>query len=183
MTKGDSEQQEFPIPKVPDEFFVEFAALMKQLETVNERATLKLRKIYQFLDRFSGYVSTFTVCGEGCSYCCQNQVGLTDLEAKLIEEHTGRSRKQARAGAPQREPKPCPFLNAEGACTIYSFRPFNCRTLFTLDDPEFCRTGEPHYIYGSSDGQYSVYFYAKLNEVLVRLNGRKPVYDIRDLFE
>ncbi|GFO70449.1 hypothetical protein GMLC_40280 [Geomonas limicola] len=182
MTTDDQAQETFPIPTVPDEFFDEFTVLLKQLETVNERATLKLRKIYSFLDKFSDFVSTFTVCGKGCSHCCKIGVGITDLEAKMIEETTGRVRKQPKTGAAHADPTPCPFLDASGACTIYSCRPFNCRTLYTLDDPEFCRTGEPHFIYGSSDGQYSVYFYAKLNEVLVRLNGRKPVYDIRDLF-
>ena len=98
-------------------------------------------------------------CRSGCSFCCQVPVGVTIPEAILIgnvirDESTDdelaevldqvRRAEAARAGLTGRERDrfrhPCPMLDeGEGVCSIYEFRPLNCRGWNSLD-VEPCRS-------------------------------------------
>ena len=61
----------------------------------------------------------------------------------------------------------------------HAFRPFKCRTAFTLDNPAFCADMDArHVIYTSNSNPI-------LNELLnmiVKIDEKQPVRDIRDFF-
>ena len=91
-------------------------------------------------------------CRAGCSFCCHAPVAITIPEAILIantlaaecdDEELAPVREkverahQARAGLVGKRRNqvrhPCPMLDDEGACSIYEFRPLNCRGWNSLD--------------------------------------------------
>ena len=96
---------------------------------------------------------TGLACRAGCSACCQVPVGVTIPEAILIgntlrDESTDdelaeildrvRRAEAARAGLTGRARDltrhPCPMLDeTDGTCSIYEFRPLNCRGWNSLD--------------------------------------------------
>lgn len=96
-----------------------------------------------------------SACKAGCGWCCHQQVGVSVPEAIRIAAHlrtlpeaeaaplTARIRQVATATAGmtthQRamSKQACPFLGADGACTIYAVRPLRCRGLHSID-VEFC---------------------------------------------
>lgn len=170
------------IPSIPESYKPLYSQLLKRLDFGNERAPLKLRAIYDFLEGYGKFVSTFAVCSKGCAYCCHIDVSITDLEAKLIEEETGRKRVTSKTRPTAGHTERCPFLTTDNGCSIYKVRPFHCRTFHTLDDPKYCKTGERHQIYGSYMGQYSVTMYAKLSRKIKQLNRNSPILDIRDFY-
>ncbi len=171
------------LPEIPKRYDSDFLELLKYLQFEGARATLKLRKIYSFLDSYGEFVSTFSVCAKGCAHCCRIEVSITDIEAKLIEEETGRRRNTSKKNPPVDYCSPCPFLTEADVCAIYHVRPFHCRTFHTLDDPKYCAiNGEPHQIYGSWKGRYTVPFYAKLNRIIRDFVRNNPISDIRDFF-
>lgn len=63
-------------------------------------------------------------CTQGCSTCCVDGITVFEVEAGYIEHHAGDLIKTA-------EPHPegaCAFLDEGGACRIYQYRPYVCRT-------------------------------------------------------
>ncbi|MCR6629598.1 MAG: YkgJ family cysteine cluster protein [Magnetospirillum sp.] len=94
-------------------------------------------------------------CKAGCGWCCHQQVGVSVPEAVRIAAHlrtlpaeegealSGRVRQVAErtTGMTTLERAAtrlsCPFLGAEGGCTIYAVRPLRCRGLHSID-VEFC---------------------------------------------
>ncbi len=96
-----------------------------------------------------------SACKAGCGWCCHQQVGVAAPEAVRIMAHirtlpedegaamAGRVRATAQATAGMDTHRraasklPCPFLGADGACTIYAVRPLRCRGLHSID-VEFC---------------------------------------------
>lgn len=84
-----------------------------------------------------------SICHQGCSGCCRQEVGTLIVEGASIAMHAVhlerdprkviefKSRLEARAGS---NPKThgCMFLDEFGACTIYDIRPASCSTLFPL---------------------------------------------------
>lgn len=62
-------------------------------------------------------------CARGCSGCCVDGLSVFAVEAARIEREA--------PGVLREEPGPtgaCAFLDAAGACRIYSARPYVCRT-------------------------------------------------------
>ena len=91
-------------------------------------------------------------CGKGCSHCCHEPVEIWPQEAELLIEvmhKTGRGldrERLARQSActvenwrlqPQAD-RACVFLGADGACTVYEFRPNVCRKLLVVTEPALC---------------------------------------------
>ena len=77
------------------------------------------------------------------------------------------------------------MLSSDGKCGIYEHRPFNCRTLHTLDDSSFCATPNvTHAIYGipQAKPRYGSDCYAQMANVRDALNKNGEVKDIRDYF-
>lgn len=144
----------------------------------------KLRQIYNYVDKYNQFVQIFSVCKRGCNHCCKIDVAVTKLEALYIEKKTGRKALRTRKHS-RKHRSPCPLLSAEGTCCIYEFRPFNCRTFHTLDDPAKCSTPSVlHFVYGveSRNPPYQSGCYREMADALKSLNHKGEVKDIRDYF-
>lgn len=124
----------------------------------------KVIYLYRISDEISKIVSPLTPCKKGCGHCCNQATGITEAEAKLIADATGRTmhkppvdmnaqmRAMAEGGATEEEAtdvrdsqvrkwegKPCTFLGADGACTVYDVRPLACRIYYSLESkPDYC---------------------------------------------
>lgn len=62
-------------------------------------------------------------CARGCKGCCVDEMTVFEVEAERIRrEH------HAVLGRTPHPPGACAFLDEEGACRVYSARPFVCRT-------------------------------------------------------
>ena len=64
------------------------------------------------------------VCKRGCSDCCRDDLTVFEIEAVLIADRCGEflvAAEPAAAGG-------CAFLDGNGACRIYPWRPYVCRT-------------------------------------------------------
>lgn len=167
------------LPKIPEWLLDKCQVLKLELDSIDENPFFKLERIYTFLDSNAEFVSTFTVCKQGCSACCKSDVRISTLEAKYIEKKTGvKARKIDKVSSGHKEA--CPFLK-DNSCSIYNERPFNCRTLFTLDDPKYCTTGESHQLYGMQGGK-GVPMVEQFKRYINWLNDRRPDADIRDFF-
>ncbi len=75
------------------------------------------------------------VCTKGCSDCCQDDLTVLEIEAAWILAH----RDQWLGGESAPHPRgKCAFLTVDGACRVYPWRPYVCRTqglpLRWLDD-------------------------------------------------
>lgn len=104
-----------------------------------------LRRIYELADGYIACQESVTVCRKGCAWCCQIPVDVLPIEIDYIEKHTILKRSP--------KPKPfnpdpekfynvgyCPLLDQNtGCCSIYEYRPFNCRLFLVYDDPDLCR--------------------------------------------
>lgn len=128
-----------------------------------------------------------TSCQKGCSYCCRYPVMSTEPEAIVIEQHlrfvpqTMLSRiKQKWTDWQQRIQKEglgkvdmldyeaysneyfirgieCPFL-LDDECSIYQVRPLICRSYFTTESPETCKTSK-------TDEQFKAFWIRKRQEL------------------
>lgn len=97
-------------------------------------------------------------CTKGCGGCCSLAVNCTLPEALLLAaslDAPGRNRLRELApllkatadgcsdlkswlAAYRRRVAPCPFLSAEGSCSIYPARPLSCRALLSTKEPFWC---------------------------------------------
>ena len=91
-------------------------------------------------------------CSKGCSHCCHEPVEIWPQEAALLIDamhKAGRELDRERLlrqsastveiwrQQPQAD-RACVFLGADGACTVYEFRPNVCRKLLVVTDPALC---------------------------------------------
>jgi Fe-S-cluster containining protein len=63
-------------------------------------------------------------CRRGCSDCCVDEVGIFEVEARRIRHEVG----EGLLGEVASPAGHCAFLDPQGACRIYSARPYVCRT-------------------------------------------------------
>lgn len=63
-------------------------------------------------------------CRRGCAGCCQDEQTVLLVEAALIRREAA----ALLAEAPAHPPGACAFLDDEGACRVYAWRPYRCRT-------------------------------------------------------
>lgn len=173
------------LPDIPDILLDGMKILLEQTIESNEYTFLdKLSRLYSFMDEFNAFVSTFSVCKKGCAHCCKFDVNISRFEAEYIAINTNSSL-EIGISKSFNNVSECPFLTHTGVCSIYEFRPFNCRTLHTLDDPNLCIDGKtPHILYGASGMGYGVGFYISAAEWIKDVNARSrsPYRDIRDWF-
>ena len=102
----------------------------------------RMKAIYAMLNQICDEISEFTVCRKGCAHCCRIDLDITPLEADYISHNTVIKQRKKPI---ERDDEYCPFLDKETAvCTIYDFRPFNCRTFATFDSPDYCRDDQSH---------------------------------------
>jgi Fe-S-cluster containining protein len=167
------------LPPIPDSLLRERAKLEMDLQGESENQFEKLKRIYDFLNLYNNFVRTFSVCSKGCSACCKSDVHITKLEAIYIEKNTGRVAKRTKKHT-RKHKTSCPFL-IDDKCSVYDYRPFNCRTLHALDDPKYCETKESHQLYGLKGGAGIQMIYT-LKEYSEHMNGNNGAADIRDYF-
>lgn len=95
-------------------------------------------------------------CRKGCSNCCYQPLTISILEGMQIYDYlesqnmwttrlqqalqTHSDRSMAVPELVALAALPCPLLK-DSECTVYSARPFACRTLIAYGDPHFCH---PH---------------------------------------
>ena len=76
------------------------------------------------------------LCRQGCIKCCMDGITVFEVEARNIREHYGGL---LELGVPHTEDA-CAFLDSDGTCRIYQYRPYVCRTqglpLRWLDETE-----------------------------------------------
>ena len=141
----------------------------------------KLKAIYEAADAITAEIAPVMVCQKGCHHCCKIDVGLLDVEAEYIGRNIKRS---ARVNPPttngySENRTPCTFLSSDGTCGIYEYRPFACRTFYTLDSPAYCeQVSVEHATYDfKGNGLLKT-----LGQLLGQLNGAGRGHDIRDYF-
>lgn len=92
-----------------------------------------------FLDRLAGIfaevdaragalhdrLAPYLVCRKGCSDCCQDDLAVLEIEAAWILAHREQWTDAASGPHPRGR---CAFLDGAGACRIYRWRPYVCRT-------------------------------------------------------
>ncbi|WP_233854145.1 YkgJ family cysteine cluster protein [Paraburkholderia sp. HD33-4] len=98
----------------------------------------KIEALWEAVDEIGEIAKPHTACRKGCSHCCHTPVLVPVQEAELIGRRIGvkpvkltgiSGRDDIEAGYHN----PCTFLDAHGACSIYSSRPLACRQLFNMD--------------------------------------------------
>ena len=76
----------------------------------------------------------------GCDHCCRVPVQVTALEVDYIQKMTGREAVNLlNISFLVADNSPCPFLK-KSMCSIYEFRPLNCRVFASMDSVEHCKT-------------------------------------------
>ncbi len=74
-------------------------------------------------------------CQKGCCSCCLDDLSVTPAEARVIQDNCNEVLREM-----PHQPGACAFLDDEGACRIYPYRPYICRThglpLRWLDEDE-----------------------------------------------
>jgi len=69
-------------------------------------------------------LGSLLVCRLGCDACCQDDLAVFPIEAEIIRRHCEPLLKFDQPHPPGK----CAFLDAGGACRIYPWRPYVCRT-------------------------------------------------------
>ena len=75
-------------------------------------------------DLLTSELGSLLVCRLGCDGCCQDDLAVFPIEAEIIRRHCEPLLTFDQAHPPGK----CAFLDAEGACRIYPWRPYVCRT-------------------------------------------------------
>lgn len=144
----------------PHEFRTDtFVSLMRvfrdkvRLSTVRASVTPLMHFVYENFERSASRLDlTILACRRGCSHCCQIWTDAYAPEVFFAAKQMAGSRDEAlidlvtrigefsaRVSFDQRDtfPIPCGLL-VDNSCSIYRFRPLNCRTAISLDE-EACR--------------------------------------------
>lgn len=147
----------------------------------NASRLLKLKVIFEATDLIISEVAPFSVCGKGCNHCCHIDVGVTEIEAKYIEKNTGKTvriGRQKSSGYGELR-TPCTFLSPEGDCSIYSYRPFACRSYLAFDSPVYCADISVEHVTYDPRCHPILKDFGRL---LIELNNAGGYKDIRDFF-
>ena len=173
-----------PLPPIPEDLAKATMGLNDIFNANNLNPLEKLAAAYALVDRYNVFVATFAVCQRGCHYCCRVDVDVSPLEVDFITTNTG---VRARPGTDwsHNHASLCPLLNADGTCSVYEYRPFNCRTFHALDDPKYCANkNESHQTYGAAAGGYGVGLYRAIARWLKGMHQVNNLQsrDIRDWF-
>lgn len=173
------------IPPIPIELSTKVLGILEEgMNIPGSRLIDKIQCAYSAIDVFNEFVSTFTVCGKGCSACCNYDVQVSRLEAEYIAVNCELNIDTGDVSSVNVR-KPCTFLGKDGICAVYEFRPLNCRTFHTIDDPKYCATPlVRHQIYGSASSNYGNDIYKQIADWIREVNRSMnlPYRDIRDWF-
>ncbi|WP_295856409.1 YkgJ family cysteine cluster protein [uncultured Xylophilus sp.] len=104
-------------------------------------------------DRHLEPLAAVSACRSGCTHCCHIALTITDAEAQLLPQASGRPAvrpadavrredlqamardERLQVDALDAELVSCPFLS-EGACSVYATCPLACRVQLNLDDDD-----------------------------------------------
>lgn len=131
----------------------------------------RLKWIYRFHSAYDWLASIFSSNAKSRSRDCCFEIYISTLEAAYITKHTGIPFNTSSPHSPGHKSS-CPFHSPGKSCSIYRFRPFNCRT---SQSPE-------QFTNGASGLGYPSPVPAKICRVIDQLNNGNPKKDIRDFF-
>jgi Fe-S-cluster containining protein len=98
------------------------------MSRITEADLEKLEAIHREVDGLAAMVAERLgerlVCRSGCCDCCQDRLTVLEIEAELIKARCG----ELLSVADPAPPGACAFLDGAGACRIYRWRPYVCRT-------------------------------------------------------
>lgn len=168
------------LPLFPSELLFELQAFAQDVINENCSTSSKVRKIYAVLDKLTAYIQPLAVCSKGCSACCKIDVKILSIEASYIAKNTKAPLALPRSRQKNFTAIPCTFLKSDGTCGIYEYRPFVCRTYFTLDNPSFCEDPMSTHVRYTPDSNEWI---GDIWKLLMLLNGlAKEPSDIREFF-
>jgi Fe-S-cluster containining protein len=128
------------------------AKLTNHFNEKNEKLSkfARLKIIYELADAVMHENDDIQVCRAGCAYCCSIPVEISPLEAKYIAANTDYKITKKKLSEPVRVLQDyCPLLDKKTAnCSVYDYRPFNCRAFAAYDSPDYCRDGKEHFTTG-----------------------------------
>ncbi|MGX9960564.1 YkgJ family cysteine cluster protein [Xanthomonas euvesicatoria] len=127
------------------------------------RPRKRIKILLRAASMWGDQIAPMTPCRSSCSACCHIPVVVSQSEAQLLADASGRELKvppfgvaatvaslmSDGAAAAMRNPDayvgvPCPFLT-EGNCSVYEVRPLACRTHFSLaEDDLLCHVVPGH---------------------------------------
>lgn len=160
-------------------------AYLQTALSVNQDINKKTQAILLASDEINeeNDIQKYSVCQNGCAYCCKIHVSVTTMEANLIKEYTGKTLinpPHISNNSDGENYEYCPFLDKDKAnCSIYSVRPLHCRCFHTLDHYKYCQATNIHHLI------LTVYSDEKLKILHgLLLQGSNNYYtDIRNWFE
>ncbi len=130
------------------------------------------------------YRDPFVACKKGCADCCHMNITISTEEAARIGAASRRKFEKMLSSVRHEVSAfagvPCPFLEADSACSVYADRPLVCRNHASFDeDAKLCN---PKLM---NDVQMPVVNYAGIEEAfgsLVLASKNSVLADIRDFF-
>jgi len=105
-------------------------------------------RLLEITDKLTAMGTPLAPCKKGCAHCCYQSIVISSWEAAQIAKVTGKKIASFEGLNPENHTreelieeyrdKACPFL-ADNECSIYTVRPFICRTHISMaDDPFPC---------------------------------------------
>jgi uncharacterized protein len=75
-------------------------------------------------EALSERLGSLLVCRRGCHQCCIDELAVFPVEGEIIRRHCQNILENEQPHPPGK----CAFLDLDGACRIYPWRPYVCRT-------------------------------------------------------
>lgn len=164
--------------EIPQELALKEDRLFDRMRTSKINSLHKLTSLYEFIDELYAFVAHYTACGKGCNHCCHYEVSISAIEVAFIEKFI-KVRQKKTASVAFSHGSPCPFLKS-GICSIYSARPFFCRTHVSL-----CNTAEWCRLEKSDSANFELLYFTeviKSYDFIVQSSGRNEILDIKQIF-
>ena len=155
---------------------------LKRLARFKNSPLLFVAEIHRAVDfYYKNEVEKMAVCKKGCSHCCKISVDVPMIEAYYIHKKTGIKINEIKTSrGPQIDNSDCPFLK-NNECSIYEYRPMNCRIFATLDSAEFCKDPKSKHLIYTTDSNAGLQLF---REYLLNASGHgyAKTGDIREWF-
>lgn len=124
-------QQQRAVSALPKDLIEAEDRIMERLARAKGGPFIRLRVLYDLMDRLGSALTPFTPCKSGCSSCCHYPVRVSELEVRYIERKTRHTSRLRKGVAQHWHGTPCPLLK-DGRCSIYEHRPYVCRRHLVL---------------------------------------------------
>lgn len=106
----------------------------------------RAKRMLEITDEIAAMATPVSPCKKSCSHCCYQAIVISSWEAAQIAKATGKKIVAIKGYNPENYSRKqmvekyantaCPFL-VDSECTIYSVRPFICRTHISVADDSF----------------------------------------------